>query len=412
MTQDPTTNRGRVLALLNKGVVIPCPESIEIGPDIDPARIAPGVVVHSGCRISGRSTSIGPGCEIGAEAPATIEDCQLGTRVQLKGGYYSGATFLDDSGTGSGAHVRAGTLLEEGASAAHSVGLKQTIFLPFVTAGSLINFCDALMAGGTGRKNHSEIGSSFIHFNFTPHQDKATASLLGDVPRGVLCAEHPIFLGGQGGLIGPVRIEYGTVIPAGTICRNDILVPDQLFAPAPAAVREPQQYIAGHYRSIERIVRNCRTYIGNIWALRTWYREARYRLMRKDAFSEACWHGAIQRTEEIIRERVHRLKELAEKMPASLEQAEKRTGADLDAEPYAGQRLFLKACHVIGLTLAAGPSDKIGAAEKELFLQEWERIDNNTSYPEAVRSLGPNARAAATGWLQQIVDSYCGDHRG
>ena len=83
---------------------------------------------------------------------------------------------------GSGAHVRAGTLLEEEFDGAHAVGLKQTLFLPFVTAGSLINFCDALMAGGTSRKNHSEIGSSYIHFNYTPHRDKATPSLVGDVP--------------------------------------------------------------------------------------------------------------------------------------------------------------------------------------------------------------------------------------
>ena len=36
---------------------------------------------------------------------------------------------------GSAAHIRPGTLLEEEAGGAHAVGLKQTIFLPFVTAG-------------------------------------------------------------------------------------------------------------------------------------------------------------------------------------------------------------------------------------------------------------------------------------
>ena len=75
---------------------------------------------------------------------------------------------------GYNSHVRAGTILEEAASVAHTVGLKQTILFPFVTLGSLINFCDCLMAGGTGPKDHSEVGSSYIHFNFTPNQDKAT----------------------------------------------------------------------------------------------------------------------------------------------------------------------------------------------------------------------------------------------
>jgi UDP-N-acetylglucosamine/UDP-N-acetylgalactosamine diphosphorylase len=41
---------------------------------------------------------------------------------------------------GLGAQVREACILEEQASAAHCVGLKQTILFPFVTLGSLINF--------------------------------------------------------------------------------------------------------------------------------------------------------------------------------------------------------------------------------------------------------------------------------
>ena len=90
---------------------------------------------------------------------------------------------------GLGAQVRETCILEEEASGAHCAGIKQTILLPFVTLGSLINFCDCLMAGGTSRQNHSEVGSSYIHFNFTPDGDKTTPSLIGDVPRGVMLAE-------------------------------------------------------------------------------------------------------------------------------------------------------------------------------------------------------------------------------
>ncbi len=400
----------RARELTERGVVIPCIDAVEIGPDVDPRRIAPGVVIRPACRLSGAETSIGPGCEIGAEAPATIENCQLGRRVQLKGGYYSGATFLDDSSTGSGAHVRGGTLLEEGASAAHAVGLKQTVFLPFVIAGSLINFCDALMAGGTGRKNHSEIGSSYIHFNFTPHQDKATASLVGDVPRGVMLGERPIFLGGQGGLIGPARIEYGTVIPAGTICREDILTANQLFVPRPAAFRESQDYVTGLYRGIERIVRNNRIYIGNIWALRTWYARVRAPLMDGDPFSAACRRGAVARLDEILQERVKRLEELAGKMPASLELARSHAGVDVRSEPYAGQEMFIHAWPRIEACLKAEPPDDAGAQPRGVFLEEWERIDKGANYTEAIRRISPKARSAATAWLQSIVDLYGGNH--
>ena len=125
--------------------------------------------------------------------------------------------------------MREGTILEEEASIAHTVGLKQTILFPFVTLGSLINFCDCLMAGGTDRKNHSEVGSSYIHFNFTPNQDKATPSLIGDVPRGVMLNQRPIFLGGQGGMVGPVRLDYGITVAAGTILRKDELRPNRLI---------------------------------------------------------------------------------------------------------------------------------------------------------------------------------------
>ena len=155
--------------LQSRGVTFLAPETTSIAADVIPERIAPGVTIHPGCRLSGAELSIGPGCVVGAEAPATVVDCQLGAKAHLAGGFFDRATFLGGFKAGSGAHVRPGCLFEEESSIAHSVGVKQTVFLPWVTAGSLINFCDCLMAGGTGRKNHSEIGSSYIHFNFTPH---------------------------------------------------------------------------------------------------------------------------------------------------------------------------------------------------------------------------------------------------
>ena len=151
---------------------------------------------------------------------------------------------------GPGAQVREGCLLEEEANGAHCVGLKQTILFPFVTLGSLINFCDCLMAGGTSRKDHSEVGSSYIHFNFTPDGDKTTASLFGDVPRGVMLDQPPIFLGGQGGAVGPVRAGLrdgggGGLGPAATTCPTTAGSSSRRRVPArerdlrPARLQEP-----------------------------------------------------------------------------------------------------------------------------------------------------------------------------
>lgn len=320
--------------------------------------------IHPGCRIE--NSTIGPGCEIGAEGPVVLENCRLSRNVKLKGGFFSGSVFLDGANMGLGAHVRAGTILEEQASGAHTVGLKQTVLLPFVTLGSLINFCDILMAGGTSRKDHSEVGSSYIHFNFTPNQDKATASLVGDVPRGVLLGEQPIFLGGQGGLVGPSRIAYGSVIAAGGICRKDILEEGQLYIP-PAPVEKMKPFEPGRYGNLARIVKNNLLYIGNIKALKTWYQNVRVLFIR-DEFDQACFDGALANLDLILHERFQRLERFFQTL-------EKSCGTDTPACPK--------------------------------LLSEIEKADKG-DYLATIQNLSEGARAGATAWLQSIVDEMVG----
>lgn len=345
-----------------------------ISPEVNPARIAPDAVIHPGCRISGEKTSIGPGSVIGAEAPVTIENCQLGRGVKLKGGYFSGAVFLDGANMGSGAHIREGTILEEEANGAHTVGLKQTVLLPFVTLGSLINFCDILMAGGTSRKDHSEVGSSYIHFNFTPHQDKATASLVGDVPRGVLLNQKSIFLGGQGGLVGPARIAYGCVIAAGGICRKDVLAENQLHVPA-APEEKTVPFESGVYKNIDRIVKNNLIYIGNIRALKAWYENVRVLFIR-DEFDRACHAGALANFDLILKERFQRLEQLAAKVP------------DIGKKMLEVSKVWKAPLNTVA----------------DVKLMSDIKKANKADYIAAVKNLSEGARAGATAWLQSIVD--------
>jgi hypothetical protein len=303
-----------VSALQEHGVILPHPESVYIADDVDVKRIAPGVVLHPGTRLLGAGLSIGPGCVIGGETPATVDQCQLSHNVALKGGFFQGSVFLDESSMGSAAHVRPGCLLEEEASGAHAVGLKQTILFPFVTLGSLINFCDVLMAGGRDRKNHSEVGSSFIHFNFTPHGDKATASLIGDVPRGVLADQAPIFLGGQGGIVGPVSMEYGVVQAAGSICRRDLEQPDHLYQSGGGKERW-MPYTCGQIRDFPRRLALNLRYIGNLLALSMWYRSFRGPLMSSDLYRKACVDGAETLLADAVEERIRQLEKLAVLVP-------------------------------------------------------------------------------------------------
>jgi UDP-N-acetylglucosamine/UDP-N-acetylgalactosamine diphosphorylase len=373
--------------LLSKGVQIPNPASIEIGPEVDPGRIsAAGVVIHSGCKIFGKHTLIGPGVELGREAPATIEECRLGKGVRLHGGYFRQAVFLDGASCGSGAHVREGTILEEHAGIAHAVGLKQTILFPFVTLGSLINFCDCLMAGGTGPKDHSEVGSSYIHFNFTPNQDKATPSLIGDVPRGVMLKERPIFLGGQGGMVGPLRLGYGTTVAAGTILRKDELRSNRLIIGGGGQGGNVEAPV-GRYPAAERILRNNLAYIGNLAALRQWYRRVRSMFVGPH-FHEALHEGLLEMVSLAYAERTRRLKEVIEKIAlgGSPEHAQRWTTMEAGL-----QKLF---------------DDEGDERERDMFIVNVQNLAsiNGYDYIKTIQALRPEDAASGNAWLQGIVD--------
>ena len=106
-------NTRQIAALREHGVRLVAPETVSVGPEVIPARIAAGVEIHPGCRLNGSALAIGPDCVLGEEGPVAIRDCQLGARVRLRGGFFDRATLLDDVDAGSCAHVRPGTLLEE-----------------------------------------------------------------------------------------------------------------------------------------------------------------------------------------------------------------------------------------------------------------------------------------------------------
>jgi len=377
--------------LHSRGVVFLAPETVYVAADVNPDRIAPGVTIHPGCRLSGAELSMGPGCVIGAEAPVTAVDCQLGAKVHLAGGFFDRSTFLDGFKAGSGAHVRPGCLFEEASSIAHTVGVKQTVFLPWVTSGSLINFCDCLMAGGTSRKNHSEIGSSYIHFNFTPHQDKATASLIGDVPRGVLLNQPPIFLGGQGGLVGPSAIEYGTVIPAGQIWRGDVTEPGRLVAKPGFHRTINTPYDPRQYHGIKHILRSNLLYIGNILALDLWYRVVRAPFMLSDPWRAACYVGARRRLAEILDERVVRLDELAKKVAQSL-------ALNHPSPAETEHRAFVESWPAMKEVLAARLGARGAAAVPESVAALVDALSKD-DYLKTVQALSPDQAQQLNAWL-------------
>lgn len=385
---------------IERGVIVPSPDQVWISGEVPEDAVEAGTILYPGTRLQGEALSIGPHCQIGSETPATLRNCQLGERVSLKGGFFDGAVFLDGSDAGSGAHIRPGTILEEEASLAHTVGLKQSIFLPFCVAGSLINFCDVLMAGGTSRRNHSEIGSSYIHFNFTPRGDKATPSLVGDVPHGVMLDQDPIFLGGQGGMVGPVKIAYGTIIAAGGIVRRDVLEPGKLIQTGGSRASQ-QDFDRTTYGPISRIIARNLEYLGNLVALRIWYRDIRSRFLRGARWKEALFTGLGTNLESVYQERRKRLKDLQERVFRSVEglAPEDNTGGVLNEH-----RRFVEGFPAMEAALDERAKISGNSHSWKAFLEAFP--GDGASYIETIQSMEPALRKEGTAGLQSIVDMH------
>jgi hypothetical protein len=280
----------------------------------DVSRICRGAVLYPGTRLVGARTFVGPGAKVGIEGPAVLENAIIGENAEVASGYLKEAVMLRDARVGSNAHIRAGTLLEEEASTAHAVGLKHTVLLSFVTMGSLINFCDGLISGGKSRREHTEVGSGFIHFNFTPRGqsgDKATASLIGDVPHGVFLRQRRIFLGGLSGIVGPQKVGFGSCTVAGQVLRREV-PSNRLVGDVP---RKVDKEFDARVEAPNRILKLNLAYIGHLTALRVWYRDVRLARIPADPKYEhirVVTQAALELLSLCINERTEKLRQFLE----------------------------------------------------------------------------------------------------
>ena len=384
--------------LKKRGIIFPDDSSVYIDEDINIDNIHTGTIIHPGCRISGKHTSIGPDCEIGYESPVTIRNCQIGQGVKISGGFLEETVILDYATAGDGFHSRPGTILEEKSSVAHTVGLKQTILMPYVVLGSTINFCDIIMGGGTGSDNHSEVGSSYIHFNFTTHQDKATASLLGDVPNGVMLDKNPIFLGGQGGLVGPRRIAFGTTVAAGIILRRDITEENLLIAKNENnAVMSDRSYNYRQYGSVKDKISNCFNYLGNLLALKSWYMYVRKPFFSRTGYGVNCFNGAVKCLDCIWQERIYRLDQLAAKFELSIKSA----GNNIAEEHFLQQQDFINNWPDIKKNLEC-LYNKESSPEYPIMEIISKLKSQSGQYLDAVKNLSKKDSAILTEWLNKV----------
>lgn len=307
----------RIRKLEEKGVIIIDPRQTYISPEVDIDRIFKGSVLFPGCRLTGERTLIGTSAQIGTEGPAAIANSVIGAEAEIGSGFLSDVTLLPRAKAGANAHFRGGTLLEEYATTAHCVGLKQSILMYSVTLGSLINFCDVLISGGSSRKEHTEVGSGFIHFNFTPwgkNGDKATPSLVGNVTDGVFLDQKRIFLGGLSGMVGPASVGFGAMTVAGQVIRRPV-ADSTMHAEAGRNIdiKYSSSGVAFSEKHFRQIYQNNAEYLSQLHALKEWYLQVRLQRSRlqEDLELSLVLTGALETIQGCMEERVSRYNSLA-----------------------------------------------------------------------------------------------------
>lgn len=211
--------------------------------------------------------------------------------------------------------------------------------------------------------------------------------------------QAPIFLGGQGGLVGPCRLEYGTVIAAGTINRKDELRPNRLiFGGGSRSGNVP--FAAGHYHRFKRILTNNIIYLANLAALGQWYDQVRSLFVSND-FPQMLLEGLQDKLQMAVDERIVRLSELVHKL---LEQEPE--GKENSLESSSVQKGHDNWLPELESFLRENRNRVGDHTLRDRFIDAIDkRVDQNgKQYLKVISGLNPKASEIGIRWLQGIVD--------
>jgi acetyltransferase-like isoleucine patch superfamily enzyme len=385
---DDQGNRQRLAMLSQRGVNLTGPDRVYIGEDVRLERICPGAVLIN-ATVTGSNTFIGAEAQIGTSGLARIHDAQIGSHVLLGAGTYENCVLLTGAKTRGFAEFRQGTVLEEQAEVGHSVGLKNTLFTTGVVAGSLINFCDVFLSGGSSRKDHSEVGSGAIHFNFDFRGDKF-GSLMGDAT-GCLLKSRRIFVGGNSGVVAPVHLGFGAVVAAGSIVRKDVAENKMSSGDAP---RQDGDYDPDRYFGLSRKFRVTARLVGNLHAMRAWYEKIR--LPCADSSDKPLYIAAGREFDRHIQHRVNELMEVIGKLEKSLS----KTCGDPQNRSFCEQHRMLldNRDRIFAFLVREDYPEPSGT-----FVVEYASLRESRSHPDAVQCLTEKASRIASDWLRGIA---------
>lgn len=403
-----------------RGVIIPEPSQIKIAEDVKIEHIEAGVILNPGIVIQGSKTMLGSGSILGPGG--FFQNVRCGRNVKLGMGTYSDCVFLDHAEVRSGAEIRSGTLFLEGSQAAHTVGCKMTILGIRVILGSLINFCDVFVSGGTDEPfGFTEIGSGAIHYNFTPNGLKF-GSLIGPGAYGEMYGLYPkTFIGGQTQIIAPTTIGAQVLIPAGTAVRQPI--PDGVMAIASALPPGQKNYYPELLTSVKEKILLTAQLIFHLHALARYFAVIRagFAAWHHDDFATKLYQEAQEMIQNNIQERLHWLfskKEqgvsvcLISKLPSSLSLHQKQLQSAFGNKigfhlaEIQEHQVILKIQDQIQSYLAQ-PFSK--SQEELSFLATCEMIWQQTQltapsqYLPFILELSPNIKQQGQQWLQTQI---------
>jgi bifunctional UDP-N-acetylglucosamine pyrophosphorylase/glucosamine-1-phosphate N-acetyltransferase len=391
---DAAGNRHRIELLRKQGVEVWGSARVYISPDVCLKNVCPGAILKN-ASISGAETMIGRRSEIGTSGTAVLCNSQIGNDVELGAGFYDSVTLLSSSKARGFAEFRAGTLLEETAEVGHNVGLKNIFLGVGVVAGSNINLCDIIVTGGSSRQNHTEIGSGTIHFNFDPRRDKF-GSLLGDAA-GLLLCSPPIFVGGNVGLVAPLHIGYGAVIPAGTTVRSDVPNGKLFNASSPGQETEMKDFEPALYFDMSRKCITTARLIGTLHALREFYECVRMPFC--DSWEMHLYKAGVARLATHAEHRVRELCATIDRLRGSIEYVE---STKRSLQFVSQHRLLVTKKDWISETLSRQKTSPPPA----LFLHEYESKRARHDHAETIRMLSEEALRGARPWLLSIEKAY------
>ena len=410
-----------------QGVIIPDLSSVRIGREVAAVKISAGSTLHPFVRINGCKTEIHAGAHIGMSGPATLDNSWIGDNVVvgslgavtlkdtlvgpgsiLGSGVAEQAvllgkeTMVNDFSTGYGFRIRKGTLYEEDASSAQHTDTKMTVLFPWTTLGSNINFCDVLLAGGTGPKPgyFSEVGSGTIHFNFSIRGDKATASLFGDASSGVFLDQQRLFIGGNNSLLGPIQADFGAMTAA------DVRINGYFSAGLNFGQSLPKgkiDYDPRIFLGALGIVKKQVNVIAELTSLIHWYRQIRIACVAKTSQQKFIYESGLRIVKSNHHERLSQLQRFMDAIANSHSMNTKTTSGS--------KKEFAEQIHMLGrwphiqkklvepahfeLTVPNLLTDSIGEQQAQ----------GKTAYTKLIQNLSQPGKHAGKLWLQSITEN-------